>query len=328
MKIRDEKPTLNIKKPTNKYKERKSVSEFGIGTNQNDPSLIKTDLIKDSTTKTFMEDVVAESQKVPVIVDFWAPNCAPCAQLTPALEAAVREEAGAVKLVKINTHECPDLAAQFRIQSVPTIYVFKDGQPIDGFAGAMPESEVKKFVKKLSGAAEGMAAIIDEANEKREAGDAQLAADLYSQILAQDPQNPDAIGGLMKCYIDIGEIETAQQALTMMPKEIENHAAITSAKAALDLALKSGDTGDLSGLIAEVQATPENHEKRFELAIAYNANNKQAEAVNELITILKHNMQWNDGAARTQLLEFFDAWGPKDENTIEGRKKLSSLLFA
>ncbi len=314
------------------------MSEFGHqsgknrsnqqGSNQNDPSLIKSDLIKDSTTQTFMEDVIAESQKVPVIVDFWAPNCTPCAQLTPALEAAVREAGGTVKLVKINTQACPDLAAQFRIQSVPTVYAFKDGQPVDGFQGAMPESELKKFVKKLSGAIEGMAEIIAEADEKREQGEAQLAADLYSQVLSQDPQNPDAIGGLMKCYIDIGELETAQQALTMMPKEIENHPAIISAKAALDLALKSGDTGDLAELISESQANPGNHEKRFELAIAYNANNKQAEAVDELIAILRHNMQWNDGAARAQLLEFFEAWGPKDPNTIEGRKKLSSLLFA
>ena len=309
------------------------MSEFGQWSNNqpsnpSDPSTVSKDLIKDTTTATFMEDVIAESQKVPVIVDFWAPNCAPCAQLTPALESLVREAKGKVKLVKINTHASPDLAAQFRIQSVPTVYAFKDGQPVDGFAGAMPESELKSFIKKLTGDADALAEIISAANEKREAGEAQMAADLYSQILSQDPKNPDAIAGLMKCYIDIGELEPAEQAVSMMPKEIENHPAIISAKAALDLALKSEDTGDLGKLIADSQSDPDNLNKKFDLAIAYNANNKREEAVDELISILRKNMQWNEGAAKTQLLEFFEAWGPKDQNSVEGRKKLSSLLFA
>lgn len=304
------------------------MSEFGSANNQNDPSLINKDLIKDSTSQTFMEDVVKTSQTVPVIVDFWGPNCAPCAQLTPALEQAVRDAKGAVRLVKINTQDCPDLASQFRIQSVPTVYAFVNGQPVDGFAGAMPESDLKKFVAKLSGEQDGLDEILELANQQREEGNPQAAADLYSQIMSQDPENPDAIGGLMKCYIEIGELETAQQALTKMPPEIANHAAILSAKAALDLALKAGDSGDLDQLISDVQNNPTNYDKRFELAIALNASNKQAEAVDELITILKHNMQWNEGAARSQLLEFFEAWGPKDKNTIDGRRKLSSLLFA
>lgn len=323
----------HYKEAINNLKSEISVSEFGQWSNKqssnpSDPSLVSKDLIKDSTTATFMEDVIAESQNVPVIVDFWAPNCAPCAQLTPSLENLVKEQKGKVKLVKINTQTSPDLAAQFRIQSVPTVYAFKDGQPVDGFAGAMPESELKNFIKKLTGDADALSEIIAAADEKREAGEAQMAADLYSQILTQDPKNPNAIAGLMKCYIDIGELEPAEQALTMMPKEIENHPAIKSAKAALDLALKSGDSGDLDNLIRDCQNNPDNLDKKFELAIAYNANNKREEAVDELISILRKNMQWNEGAAKTQLLEFFDAWGPKDENTVEGRKKLSSLLFA
>ncbi len=311
------------------------MSDFGATNNPTgDLSGQLTDqqsLIKDGTTNAFMEDVIKASSTTPVIVDFWAPGCAPCAQLTPALEDAVKAAKGAVRLVKINTETNPELAAQFQIRSVPTVYAFKNGQPVDGFAGAMPESELKKFIAKLGGENPDLKQYIEQAEALLTAGDPEQAAAIYTQILNQDPEHPEAIGGMMKCYIESGDLQTATQALSMMPETISQHPAILSAKAALDLAEKAGSVGadsNLDEMISEVAQNPDDYEKRFNLAIAYNSNNRQNEAVDELITILKKQSEWNDGAAKTQLLEFFEAWGPKDPAAIQGRKKLSALLFA
>lgn len=287
-----------------------------------------TDLIKDGTTATFMEDVINASRDCPIIIDFWAPNYAPCAQLTPALEAAVREAKGAVKLVKINTQENPQLAAQFQVQSVPTVFAVKDGRPVDAFAGVMPPSELKAFIKALTGDSEALNEALELADEKLRNGEPETAADIYTQILQQDPEQTEAIGGLIKCYIKVGEVETAKAMIEGMEDEMKGHSAIASAIAALDLAEKAGDTGPIDELEQKLSQDTGNHQLRFDLAIAHNAHNHREQAVEELITILTKNMEWNEGAAKAQLLEFFEAWGAKDPATIAGRRKLASLLFA
>lgn len=284
-------------------------------------------LIKDGTTQSFMADVIEQSKHVPVIVDFWAPNCAPCAQLTPALEAEVNAANGNVKLVKINTQANPDLAAQFRIQSVPTVYIFKDGQPIDGFAGAMPQSEIKKLIQNLSGENEQLAEALAIGNEHLENNDAQSAAEVFAHLLTIDPENPEAIAGLIKCYIKVGDLDIAAQTLDAVTVQLSTSPAILSAKAALELAQKANDTGDLEELVSAVNNDPKNFDKRYELAIAFNAKNRHNDALEQLITILQQNREWNEGKARTQLLELFEAWGPKNPATVAGRRQLSSLLF-
>lgn len=287
-----------------------------------------TDIIKNGTTASVMKDVIEASKDCIIIVDFWAPNCAPCAQLTPALEAAVRAKKGAIKMVKINIDEHPQLAAQFQVQSVPTIYAVKDGQPIDGFQGALPESEIKKFIDKLTGKDTQAEEQLELANESLKAGEAQAAAEIYAQILASDPGNAEAISGLIKCYIAVGEIDTAKQTLEAITDDLKNHPAIESAKAALDLAEKAEDAGDVDDLKSQLETNPDNHQTRFDLAIACNARNHREDAVDELITILRKDMNWQEGTAKAQLLEFFEAWGPNEQVTIEGRKQLSSLMFA
>lgn len=287
-----------------------------------------TPLIKDTTTATFMEDVIHASKECPVIVDFWAPNCAPCAQLTPALEDAVRAANGAVKLVKINLQENQQLAAQFQVQSVPTVFAIKNGQPVDAFAGVMPANELKTFIKNLTGDSNALNEALEAGDEKLRNNEPEAAAEIYTAILQQDPEHPEAIGGLIKCYIKVGEIETAKAMIEGMTDDMVKHSAIASAMAALDLAEKASDTGPIDELAAKVAAEPKNHQLRFDLAIAQNAANKRQEAVEELITILRQNIEWNEGAARSQLLEFFEAWGPKEPATIKGRRDLASLLFA
>lgn len=286
-----------------------------------------SDLIKDGSTATFMSDVIEASSKCPVIVDFWSPGCAPCAQLTPMLESAVKAANGAIKLVKVNVQENPELAAQFQVQSVPTVYAVQNGQPVDGFAGAMPESQLKKFIKKLSGGKHDFSEELAQAEQTLANGESDQATALYSQILSEDPENADALGGLIKCYIATGELDAAKEVLDSLEDELAKHSAIKSAQTALDLAEKTGDAGDLSELINAVSAAPNDHQKRFDLAMAYAASGQRQDAMEGLITILQTQMNWNEGAAKSQLLEFFEAWGPKDAATIEGRKQLASLLF-
>jgi len=288
------------------------------------------DLIKDSSLASFTNDVIGPSKDCPVIVDFWAPNCSPCAELTPTLERLVRGAKGAIKLVKINLQENQQLAAQLQIQSVPTVFIFKDGRPIDGFTGALPESELKKLFAGLiaDNPDEALAEVLAHASDLLQNGEAQTAAEIFAQILTREPENPDAIGGIIKCYIAIGELGTAQETIEAMTESLLNEPAIQSANSALQLALKSTETGPVSDLLTELEANPDNHQARFDLAIALNASNDKAAATKELIEIMQRENAWNDGAAQTQLLEFFEIWGPTDPGTIEGRKKLSILLFS
>ncbi|GAA0586818.1 thioredoxin [Caenispirillum bisanense] len=288
------------------------------------------DAVKDTTAATFMADVIEQSQTVPVIVDFWAPWCGPCKTLGPALEKLVRQSGGRVKMVKINVDEDQQLAAQFRIQSIPTVYAFKDGRPVDGFQGALPESQLKQFIERLAG---GGANVIDDAlaqaKELLEAGQADEAAALYEQILGEDPANPLALAGIMRCYMAMGEADAAREVLGQLPADILAHAEVQSVKTALDLAAEAGKYADeISELEARVAAAPADLDARFELANACYAANKRQEAVDHLLDIFKRDRTWNDDMARKQLVKFFEAFGPADPATIHGRKKLSLLMFS
>ena len=288
------------------------------------------DLIKDTTTQNFVEDVITASQEVPVIVDFWAPWCGPCKQLGPAIEKAVTEAAGAVKLVKLNIDEHPEIAQQMRIQSIPAVFAFKDGQPVDGFVGAVPDSEIKAFLKRLVGdvGPSPIEQALEQAAAAAESGDLGAAANIYGQILKQDTGNPDALSGLAKCYIERGDLDRATQTLAMVPPEHAQHAAITAAQAALSLAEEVGDVGDVAELRKQVEADPADHQARFDLALALTGAGEHEAAMDELLEIVKRNREWNEQAARKQLIKLFDVIGDTHELTIAGRRKLSSILFS
>ena len=287
-------------------------------------------LIKDTTTAGFRQDVIAESAKQPVLVDFWAPWCGPCKQLTPVIEKAVKAAGGKVKLVKMNIDEHPQIPGQLGIQSIPAVIAFTKGQPVDGFMGALPESQVKAFIERLVGpvgpsAAEDMLA---EAAELAAQGDAAGAAELYAAVLAQEPENVAAIAALAKLHLDLGDLDGAKRFLTMAPKGKENDPAIAGARAAIELAEQAASLGDVGELMRRVEADPRDHQARFDLAVALNARNKRDEAVDALLEIVRRDRTWNEDGARKQLVQFFEAWGPMDPATVAGRKRLSSVLFA
>ena len=288
------------------------------------------DLIKDSSERTFVADVIEASREVTVLVDFWAPWCGPCKQLTPVLEKVVKEAKGAVKLVKINIDENKRIAAQMRIQSIPAVYAFRNGQPVDGFMGALRESEVREFVKRLGG--DAGPSPIDEllaiAAEAMKANDLGTAAQAYGQILQEDPQNPAALGGLAKCYMMSGDTERAKQALAMVPPEHANHEAVTAVQAQLKLADQAEAAGDIADLHAKVQKDPADHQARLDLATALAARGQSEAAVNEILESIRRDRSWNDGAAKKQLLTLFEALGAADPAVQAGRRKLSSLLFS
>jgi len=286
------------------------------------------DLIKETTTQTFVADVIEASRKVPVIVDFWAPWCGPCRQLTPILEKAVQAARGAVRLVKMNIDNHPEVAGQLGVQSIPAVFAFKNGQPVDGFMGALPESQVRAFIQRLLGPDTGPEAGLDDAKAAFDAGDLSGAAALYAGILQADPENVDAIGGLARCYIATGDFARAEQTLALIPPAKQTSEAYLGAKAALELAKKAGAKPDVKGLEQAVQANPLDWDARFKLAIALNAKGSRKEALDHLFEIVKKDRAWNDDAARKQLVEFFEAWGAKDPLTQAGRQRLSSLLFA
>ncbi|MGO9986328.1 MAG: thioredoxin [Rhodomicrobium sp.] len=288
-----------------------------------------SDLIKDTTTHTFVADVIEASRKVPVIVDFWAPWCGPCKQLTPVLEKVVKAARGAVRLVKMNIDEHPEVAGQLGVQSIPAVFAFKNGQPVDGFMGALPESQVKAFIQRIAGeAGAGEAAGIEEAVAAFEAGDIGGAAAQFAQLMQADPENVEAVAGLTKCYIATGDFDHAGQTLALVPPAKQNAEAYLGAKAALELAKKAGAKPDIKGLEQAVAANPRDWEARFKLAIALNAKRQRQEAMDHLFEIVRKDRAWNDDAARKQLIELFEAWGPKDPLTQSGRQRLSSILFA
>ena len=292
------------------------------------------DLIKDVSEATFMADVVEASQTVPVIVDFWAPWCGPCKTLGPMLEDAVRAAKGAVKMVKVNVDEAQMIAGQLQIQSIPTVFAFHKGQPIDGFQGAVPQSELKAFVDRVvaagGGAAEGdgLAEAIEAAEEMLAEGAAADAAQTFAAILGEDPQNAAAYGGMIRAYIAADDLEQAEALLNGAPIEISNAPELEAAHAQLNLAKQAADAGPVADLTAAVEANAEDHQARFDLAQALYANGDAEEAVAQLLELFRRDREWNEGAAKTQLFTIFDALKPEDPVVLNGRRKLSSLIFA
>ena len=286
--------------------------------------------VKDTTTQAFMKDVIEESKRQPVLVDFWAPWCGPCRQLTPVLEKAVRAAKGKVKLVKMNIDDHPAIPGQMGIQSIPAVIAFVNGQPADGFMGALPESQVAAFLERLTKGAVGGEAkdLLNAADAALAEGDAAGAATLYAELLAEDNSNVQALAGLARSYVKTGALDQARQTLAMVPASKANDAAVVAARAALDLADQAKTVGPLAELEQKVAADPLDHQARFDLAVALNANGRRSDALDHLIAIVRRDRKWNDDGARKQLVQFFDAWGPTDEATIEGRKRLSSILFA
>jgi putative thioredoxin len=287
-------------------------------------------LIKDTTTQTFVKDVIEESKQQPVLIDFWAPWCGPCKQLTPVLEKAVRAAKGKVKLVKMNIDEHPAIPGQMGIQSIPAVIAFVNGQPADGFMGALPESQVMAFLERLTKDRIGGEAkdLLKAADAALAEGDPAGAADLYAQLLAEDNTNVHALAGLARCYVETGAIDQAKQTLALVPDSKRNEASVLAAQAALDLAEQAKSLGPIADLEQKVAANPLDHQARFDLALALNSQSRRPEALEHLISIVKRDRKWNDDGARKQLVQLFDAWGPTDEATIEGRKRLSSVLFA
>ena len=287
------------------------------------------DLIKNTTTKDFLRDVIEASREVPVLVDFWAPWCGPCRQLTPILEKAVRVAKGAVRLVKLNIDEHPQIPGQMGVQSIPAVFAFQDGRPVDGFMGALPESRVNAFIARLIGGDDGdTAADIEAADEALAVGDLNAAAQLFGEVLQKDRENAQALAGLAKCYIKTGDLTRAEQTLALVPPAKADSAPVASARAALELARKAPAAGEIDALRAMLAADPKDAQARFDLALALNAKGDRKGALDELLTLVAKNRSWNDDAARKQLLQLFDAWGPSDPSTVTGRQRLSSLLFA
>ncbi len=287
-------------------------------------------LVKDTTTQAFVKDVIEESKRQPVLVDFWAEWCGPCKQLTPVLEKAVKGAKGKVKLVKMDIDKHPAIPGQMGIQSIPAVIAFVNGQPADGFMGALPESQVTAFIERLTkGAVAGETKdLLKEADAALAQGNAAAAADLYAQVLEEDGANVPAIAGLARCYVATGALEQAKKTLAMVPESKRNDAAVAAARAALEVAEQANSVGPVAELEQKVNANALDHQARFDLAVALNAKGKRQEAVDHLMEIVRRDRKWNDDGARKQLVQFFDAWGPTDEATVNGRKRLSSILFA
>lgn len=287
-------------------------------------------LIKDSTTASFAKDVIEASREVPVVVDFWAAWCGPCKQLTPILEKIVKSLAGKVRLVKINVDEHPGIAGQLRIQSLPTVYAFRDGRPFDGFMGAQPESTVRAFIDRLIGADADadIASVLATAEEALEAGDVQTAAEVFAAILEEQKQNVPALVGLARCYLQTGDLDRAEQMIALVPPEEKKLATVDQVRAALELARKAGGEDKRGELEKRVTANPADLQARFDLAVALAAHGQKQEAVDHLLELVRRDRKWNDEAARKQLVQLFEAWGFKDPAAIDGRRRLSSLLFS
>jgi putative thioredoxin len=287
-------------------------------------------LVKDTTTQTFIKDVIEESKRQPVLVDFWAPWCGPCKQLTPIIEKVVKAAKGKVKLAKMNIDEHPAIPGQLGIQSIPAVIAFVNGQPADGFLGALPESQVVAFLERVTKQRIGGEEkdLLKAADTALAEGDAAGAAEIYADLLSKDGANVAALAGLARAYVETGAIDQAKQTLAMVPEAKRNDAPVAAARAALDLAEQARSVGPLSELEQKVVANPLDHQARFDLALALNAKGRRQDAVDHLIEIVRRDRKWNDDGARKQLVQFFEAWGPTDEATVAGRKRLSSILFA
>ena len=292
------------------------------------------DLIKDSTEATFMADVVETSQTVPVIVDFWAPWCGPCKTLGPMLEEAVKAAKGAVKMVKVNVDEAQMLAGQLQIQSIPTVYAFWQGQPVDGFQGAQPKSEITAFVERVIKAGggespeDGLNEAVEAAEEMLSEGAAVDAAQTFAAILEEQPAHAAAYGGLVRAHIAMDDLDQAEAILNGAPVEISKSPELDAAHAQLELARQAADAGPVADLRAAVEADGDNHEARLELAKALQASGDTATAVDELLELFRRDRDWNDGAAKTQLFTIFDALKANDPIVLNGRRRLSSMIFA
>ena len=288
------------------------------------------DLIRDTTTAQFTQDVIQESRNQPVLVDFWAPWCGPCKQLTPSLEKAVTEADGRVKLVKMNIDEHPSIAGQMGIQSIPAVIVFKDGQPVDGFMGAVPESQIRELIDKVAGDGGAQDRIVEAlaaAAEARDNGDIQGAAQIYQAVAAQDPENVDALGGLADLLFEAGHAEQAAEVLARAPEGKKESPPIAAVQAKMDLAGQVSGLGDARELEQRIAADPKDHQARFDLAQALHANGDVKGAVDQLLDLFRRDREWNDGAAKAQLLTIFEALPPQDPVALSGRRKLASMIL-
>ncbi len=288
-------------------------------------------LVKDATDATFIADVIDASREAPVIVDFWAPWCGPCRQLGPALEAAVMAANGRVKLVKVNVDQNQQVAAQLRVQSIPAVFAFVDGQPVDGFLGALPASQVEEFVRRIAemgGKGGGLEAALEEAEKMLEEGAAADAAQVFAAILGEEPKNARALAGLARAELAVGNVERARQLLDGAPTEIAEDPALAAARAAVELAEATRETGEEAELKARLAADPDDHQARFDLAMALLARKDYEGAVDTLLELYRRAPDWNDGAAKEQLFKVFDSLGPKHPVTLKGRRQLSSMIFA
>jgi putative thioredoxin len=288
------------------------------------------DLVKDTTTQTFAEDVIEPSRQVPVLVDFWAPWCGPCRQLSPIIEKSVRDAKGAVRLVKMNIDEHPAIAGQLGIQSIPAVIAFVNGQPADGFVGALPESQVKAFIERLAGPSGPSDAdrLVEMGESRLAGGDPASAAEAFAAALQHEPQSVAAIVGLASCLHESGETARARETLAMLPSSAESDPKVSAIRAKLDLAEQTTALGDTAPLEARISANPNDHQARFDLALLLNAHGERDAATDHLLEIMRRDRSWNDEGARKQLLQFFEAWGPTDEATLGGRRRLSSILFS
>jgi putative thioredoxin len=288
------------------------------------------DVVKDSDSQNFMKDVIEASRSQPVIVDFWAPWCGPCKQLGPIIERVVRAAGGKVRLVKINVDESPELAQQLRIQSIPMVYGFVQGQPVEGVAGALPESQIKAFVERLAGPVgpSPVEAALEQAKAAVAAGQTEVARQIYERVLGAEPENPDALAGAARCQIASGRLAAAREILDNVPTQHSNHVEVDGARAALSLAEEAGTLAGPETLRERLQASPDDHAARLDLATSLFLRGQIEPAIDELLSIVRRDREWQDQAARKQLVKFFEALGPNHPATVAGRRKLSAVLFS
>ena len=286
--------------------------------------------IKDTSSQAFVKDVIEESRKQPVLVDFWAPWCGPCKQLTPILEKVVKNAKGKVKLVKMDIDQHPEIPGQLGIQSIPAIIAFVNGQPADGFMGALPEAKINEFIERITKGKVAPKAqdLLKVAEEALAQGTTEEAIEIYQHLITEDAANLPAVAGLARVLVQTGALEEAKAILAKVPEAKQGDTAIAAARAALELAEQANAVGPIAELEQEVAANALDHQSRYDLAVTLNAKGEKAQAADHLLSIVKRDRKWNEDAARKQLVQLFDAWGPMDEVTIDARKRLSTILFS